>query len=185
MRLILFYKDRKMPLKLIFAFILGCALGSAATAQSSSKYLKILQQEGYTLYFIKPVAFKKGKNRLALDFTFQHGPTVPETVVLRFSLYSKNPIREMDGLSFFAKETPLGESSGPELMFLEQDKGWWHARFASTISYPTLIDMLEAGENLEIRFHRQETAFAFPANRKWGKASSVVKEILKAEVGEK
>ncbi len=171
-----------MPLKLFLAIALSCCLGLNAGAQSSSKYLKTLTQEGYTLYFIKPVSFKKGKARLVPDFTFQYGETAPQMVEMKFSLYSKTTAREMERLSFHAGEQALGQSEGSELMFLEKAKGRWHARFATRIPYPTLMNMLQAGEGLEIRFHGPAMNIAFPAGRKWRKASEVIREILLAEI---
>lgn len=172
-----------MPLKQIIAIILSCALCTAAYCQNSSRYLKTLGQEGYTLYFIKPVPFKKGKSQLIPDFTFQYREGLPDKVALKFSLFSKTPFREMGHLSFRSGGEVLGQSSGSELMFLEQKKGKWHTRFSTHISYPTLLAMLNAGEALEIRFHSQDTIRSFPAGKKWRKASATVKEILGAEVG--
>lgn len=173
-----------MPLKLIIALALGCILNTAAPAQNSSKYLKTMGQEGYTLYFIAPVSFKgeKGKASIEPDFTFQYQEGLPEWVDLKFSLFSTTSFREMDRLSFLAGGELLGQSSGSGLMFLEKNKGKWHARFATRIPYSTLMDMLDAGEKLEIRFHGQGTSLAFQAGRKWGKVSAVTKEILRAEV---
>ncbi len=173
-----------MPLKLLVAFALGCILNTAAPAQNSSKYLKTMGQEGYTLYFIAPVSFKGEKVKASLepDFTFQHQKGLPEWVDLKFSLFSRTPFREMGHLSFLAGDKTIGQSSGSTLMFLEQRKGKWQARFATRIPYSTLMDMLNAGEKLEIRFHSQDTILAFPAGRKWGKVSAVTKEILSAQL---
>ncbi|MCB0563002.1 MAG: hypothetical protein KDD01_01350 [Phaeodactylibacter sp.] len=172
-----------MPLKQILAITLGCAISLAACGQNSSRYLKTLGQEDFTLYFINPVPFKKGKDRLIPDFTFQYREAQPDQVAVKFSLFSKTPFREMSYLSFHAGEALLGQSSGSELMFLEKNKGKWHSRFSTHISYPALMALLNAGETLEIRFHSQESILAFPAGKKWGKASAVLKEILSAEVG--
>ena len=172
-----------MPFKRILAISLGCAISLAAFGQNSSRYLKTLGQEDFTLYFINPVLFKKGKDRLIPDFTFQYREAPPEQVAVKFSLFSKTPFREMGHLSFRSGGEVLGQSSGSELMFLEQKKGKWHTRFSTHISYPTLLAMLNAGEALEIRFHSQDTIRSFPAGKKWRKASATVKEILGAEVG--
>lgn len=174
-----------MPLKLIMAIALSSSFCLAAAAQSSSKYLKSMKQEGYTLYFITPASFKapKGKIQLEADFTFQYHGSRPEEVSLRFSIFSKAPLREMEYLSFQEGTEILGRSAGSELMFLEQRKGRWHARFATHIPYSTLMKMLEAGEDLKIRLHNRDTDIVFPAGKHWRKASAVVKEILKAETG--
>lgn len=172
-----------MPSKLILTIALSCALCLSAQAQNSSKYLKTLGQEGYTLYFIKPVNFKKSGARLIPDFTFQDGEEATKMVEIKFSLFSKTPFRELDYLSFHAGGQLLGQSSGSELMFLEKSGRHWHARFITKAPYSTMLEMLKAGRALEIHFHSQDTAIAFPANKKWEKASVVVKEILLAEVG--
>lgn len=171
-----------MPLKLVLAIAFTCSLGLSVGAQSSSKYLKTLTQEGYTLYFINPISFKQGKARLVPDFTFQHGETKPKVVDIKFSLLTEAPAREMEYLSFHAGENKLGQSEGSELMFLEKAKGRWHARFTTRIPYPTLMEMLQAGDELEIRFHGPAMSLAFPAGKKWRKASEVIREILLAEI---
>ncbi|MCB0546193.1 MAG: hypothetical protein KDD19_01315 [Phaeodactylibacter sp.] len=171
-----------MLLRLLLATTLIGALSVAATAQASSKYLKTMGQEGYTLYFIKPLAFKAGKARLVPDFTFQYRETPPEEVDLKFSFFSKKPTRKMDVLSFYSGEEALGQSSIPNLMFLEQAKGRWHTRFNASIPYSTLMKMLQAGETLVIRLHIGEEELSFPAGKKWDKASAVLREILGAEI---
>ncbi|MCB0579145.1 MAG: hypothetical protein KDD10_07525 [Phaeodactylibacter sp.] len=176
-----------MPLNTLLALAMSCTLCLGAHAQNSSRYLRSMQQEGYTLYFIKPVPFKAegAKARLVPDFTFQHGDAAPEVVDLRFSLSSQAPVREMASLSFHADGKLLGQASGAELLFLEQAKGCWHARFSTQLPYPALLAMLRAGEGLEARFEGQGVTLSFPAGKKWRKASAVVREILMAEVGEK
>ncbi|MCB9290793.1 MAG: hypothetical protein H6560_26045 [Lewinellaceae bacterium] len=172
-----------MHLKLFLFLIIGCSISVAGYAQSSSKYLKAINQDNGTLYFIKPVKFKAGKDRFIPDFTFLHKENLPEEVDLRFSLFSKTPLRDISALSFYSGEKELGKTSGPELMYLEKVKGKWHARFSTGIPFSTLLEILAAGENLEIRFHSGETTLTFPANREWAKASGLIKEILMAEIG--
>ena len=174
-----------MPVKPILTLTLCCALCLGAQAQNSSKYLKSMAQEDYTLYFINPVEFKaeKSKSLLIPDFTFQYDGNTPEKVDLRFSVFSEAPLKETGKLSFRAGEETLGSSSGLELMFLEQVKGRWHSRFTTSLPYSTLMKMLQAGENLVIGLSGQEAAMAFPADKQWEKASAVVKEIFVAEIG--
>lgn len=171
-----------MPLRLLLATALGCALSLSAAAQASSKYLKTMGQEGYTLYFIKPLPFKTGNARLVPDFTFQYQEQPPEVVDLKFSLFSKKPIRETGFLSFLSGEEDIGRSSDCKLMFLEKAKGRWHARFSTNIPFPTLMNMLQAGETLMIRLHTGEDILPFTAGKKWDKASAVLVEIIGAEI---
>ena len=173
-----------MPFKILLIFALGTSLSLAAFAQDSSKFLKTKEQETYTLYFIKPITFKDGKNRLIPDFTFQHQSGPPEEVELKFSFFSKAPLREISLLEFYKESRQFGRPSAPKLMFLEKIKNRWHARFQATLPYSLFMDMLQAGDKLEIRVTNLDNNYSFPSNKKWSEAAEILREIIGAEVDE-
>ncbi len=172
-----------MPLKPIF-FLLALATAIGSHAQNSDDYLRQSLQDGYTLYFIHPAEFKamKGKARMETDFTFTYSQAIPEKADMRFSLFTKAPIRTVDSLAFYQEGARIGGTEKVESMFLEKSRGKWHGRYETALPYSTLFSMLEAGASLRIKAYYGEKSWAFPAGKDWCEASEVVVEILAVEI---
>ncbi len=173
-----------MPLrKLLLLLCLALPAGSL-TAQDSDAFYRKLQQEGFVLYFLSPTAFKAkpGKARLETDFTFRYSGREPESVDMKFSLFSRTALRSLDSLAAFSGSRRIGGASAPEIMYLQKEKGKWHSRFSTTLPYPSLRQMLEAGPELSFKIYGSGQTLLFPAGKDWREAAAVLKEILAVEI---
>ncbi|MCB0571335.1 MAG: hypothetical protein KDC66_16300 [Phaeodactylibacter sp.] len=174
-----------MSLRKLLLILLPALVCSQLFAQDSDALYRKLPQEGFVLYFLSPTSFKAkpGKVRLETDFTFQYRDQRPDSVDMKFSLFSKKPVRGLDSLVIFSGTQRLGATNTLEIMFLQKDKGKWHSRFSTPIPYSTLEQMLSAGPGLAIKIYAAGLTLNFPAGKDWREAAEVLKEILAVEIG--
>lgn len=164
--------------------LLVITLTGYAQAQSSDKYLRKLPQEDFTLYFLSPTGFKDKKNKadLNVDFTFQYKKGLPQSVDMKFSVFTSSALQSLDSVSIHIEGQRLGRTSPVENMFLQKEKGKWHSRYNTTIPYRFLQQMLKASDEVVIRTHYTDHEFSFNAGKDWRSAGPIVQEILNAEI---
>lgn len=164
--------------------LLLAATAVLAHSQDSDQYLKKLPQEGFVLYFVTQNEFhsKAGNVRMEADFTFRYSSGTPDSVAMRFSTFSKKPIRQPDGLAFFTGTEQVGSAGRPELLFFQKEKRNWHSRFSATLPYPVFMQLLQAGADAAIGLSAEGKTYTFTPGKNWRKACEVIREILAVEI---
>lgn len=165
---------------LLFLLLASVAL----PAQKSDRYLKKMRQEGYTLYFLVPTGFKAKADKMELeaDFTFQYREGAPESVDMRFSVFSRSPVKQIDRLAILW-DGKRGASPGTaELLFIQKEKKNWHSRFSTAIPFSVLMQMIQASFFVVIEIEQGGKSVPFASGKDWKKASEVLGEILSVEL---
>jgi hypothetical protein len=164
-----------MHLKNWLFLLLFTSLTGWIGAQSSAKYMKIVPQADGTLYFIKPIKMKNPDGaKLEVDFTYFDAKTEPTGKVdMKFSIYSKIPIKTVDKVVFYyQKDQTVTSLEGVMLMYTEQAKGKWISRFDAMISLADLKTLMQPGQEPELwPIVSEQTLKKFPGGKNWEKVS--------------
>jgi len=122
-------------------FANSCALTSFYKTKSSapSFYVTFFVANGINQYFIKPIEFKSSKDILKIDFTFRDTCKYETFIIVNYSIFSKDLIKNVDSAYFLinGKKIYFKES---EKLFIESKKQY-QIRQSNKITYKELLDV--------------------------------------------
>jgi len=146
----------------------------AIHAQKTSDFLKVLKQDSFSLYFVKPVSLEGDDKKFtaSIDFTFTccTNDWTNDSILVHLSVFSKKPVTD---LSVFLNEAPYEK----EIMFVQQGKKYWETRLNTRISTGELEKWI-SNQEIIIQIEAEKQIITFQSDKEWRKASVAIQPTL-------
>jgi hypothetical protein len=162
-----------------FVSITGCLSIKPAGVKSGKNLFEAFYvgEEG-TQYFLKPLIFLNLQNNeeIYIDFTFRYKNEVKDSVLLNFTLQSKNIYKYIDSLSLSSPTITIN-SDDIGLLFNEKRNTFFNSRFTTKIS---LIEFNKMFKSVDwtIKIFYDETFMSYVPEKKTRKALKALQEKL-------
>lgn len=144
--------------------------------------------EGKMVYFIKPVTFSNSeKQKMFIDFTYDHDNDTVRPVVCNYSIYSEEPYRKVEDVSIALDDAAIPTDSLKKF-FVERGKKkkkLWHNRYSFQVAYENFQKFVRHDDPaIKIKSSRGEETFKVDKLNKWPKMQETIENrvIIPAEL---
>ncbi len=144
---------------LLTSLISACSSVKYAGKKSAKKYYEeFFIDQGVMQYFIKPVEYKNGKNKITVDFTFRDSVPDNGNITLNFSLFSENLVKKIDSASFISSNQEI-KIKNLKRMFIDKRKNIFQVRYTSSIKFRDMSEIFANNYNLILFYNKTKQTF--------------------------